>query len=676
MSSMKKNVLAVALVAGLGLAGAAAAYNYGTSLADDSAAAAFSNTALQDAENVSYEMLVASQYKWIMKEGLVFDIETADNAAAVTSGFTVRVALNQRCNPHDAATNPASPPTNVGVCAATGDGAQFDSTWVPTTSAGGADPNLVLDPAIAGQWKVTFDGYTSGDTIATFRIEPTSTTPIGPGAGVITFTWYNAHLTSLNEFAATAAAGGSAKVDAEFWMVSTTNDARFVNSTWSRTILESRDGVVACATPNPAEIDKYIDVADNFYEDQIPKTRFSWDGKLGSADDASTVAAFQLPLGSDYDAQVIDLGDVTLGTGAITGTGSFTFWGTGNAFNGVTDVFETVIQAGAGNDWAAFDNVGPDDDVFLVNGTCASGTIIDRGIVSGSTVTFNYSAQEIQNAAAGFLNVAGISRALTVCGYVDTDTIIDDHNNQVSTTFYRYNMYPANGTAPGDTGTGYPTSGYANSTGSKTMAADSCKLLPLRYNGSTMEIFTINESSNTTQRSFVRLTNRSNTDGYVSLEGIDNAGNRGASQVRVMVPAGASVQLDAADLENGGGSNGAFGGWGPAADLNGSADGKANKWRAVVTAEFPGLVATSLVNSALPRVLSNITDSDTRGEQIERDFAEGSWGSDPGARPSDMVQEFEPDFRGDGNFDGEPGGPDAEDGPAGGTTGAEGNPGL
>ena len=35
MSSMKKNALAVALVAGLGMAGAAAAYNYGTSLADD-----------------------------------------------------------------------------------------------------------------------------------------------------------------------------------------------------------------------------------------------------------------------------------------------------------------------------------------------------------------------------------------------------------------------------------------------------------------------------------------------------------------------------------------------------------------------------------------------------------------------------------------------------------------
>ena len=195
-------------------------------------------------------------------------------------------------------------------------------------------------------------------------------------------------------------------------------------------------------------------------------------------------------------------------------------------------------------------------------------------------------------------------------------------------------------------------------------AVQACDLLPLRYNGSTMEIFTINPGSNTTQRSYIRLTNRSATGGYVSLEGYDNNGDKGDSQVRVWVDAGASVQLDAADLEDG--TNGAIGAWGTGA----------GKWRAVVTAEFPGLVATSLVNSALPRVLSNITDSDTRGEQIERDFAEGSWGSDPGARPSDMVQEFEPDFHGNGDFTGEPGGPDAEDGPAGGTTGAEGHPGL
>ena len=663
MSSMKKNILAVALVAGLGLAGAAAAYNYGTSLADDSGAAAYSDTALADAENVSYEMLVATSYKWTMKEGLVFDIETADNAAAITEGFTVRVALNQRCNPHNVPTNPASPPTNVGVCAATGDGAQFDPSYDINANAA---TDLILDPALVGQWKVTFDGYTSGNTIATFRIEPLVVNPVGPGTNgtVITFEWRNAHLTSLNEFAATAAAGGSAKVDAEFWMVNVSNDARFVNSTRSRTILESRNGVVACATPNPAEVDKYIDVADNWNEEQIPKTRFSWDGKLGSATDASTVAAFQLPLGDDYDAQVIDLGDVTLGTGAVTGTGTFTYWGTGNIYNGVADVFQTVIQAGGGNDWNAFDNVGIDDDVYLVNGTCASGVIIDQGTVSGTTVTFIYNAQEIEAAQAGFINVGGANRALTVCGYVDTDTIIDDHNNSVTTTFYRSGMYPANGSAPGDTATAYPTSGYANTVGSRVLADAACVLLPLRYNGSTMEIFTINPGSNTEQRSFVRLTNRGATAGYVSLEGIDNNGDRGASQVRVWVPAGASVQLNASDLEDG--TNGAIGAWGTGA----------GKWRAVVTAEFPGLVATSLVNTSGTRTLSNITDSDTRGEQYDRDFNEGTFASEVGERPSDHVQEVTPDFHGNGDYTGEPGGPDADDGPAGGQTTPDGNPGL
>ena len=290
--------------------------------------------------------------------------------------------------------------------------------------------------------------------------------------------------------------------------------------------------------------------------------------------------------------------------------------------------------------------------------------IIDQGTVSGTTVTFIYNAQEIEAAQAGFINVGGANRALTVCGYVDTNTIIDDHNNSVTTTFYRSGMYPANGSAPGDTATAYPTSGYANTVGSRVLAGDSCVLLPLRYNGSTMEIFTINPGSNTEQRSFVRLTNRGATAGYVSLEGIDNNGDRGASQVRVWVEAGASVQLNASDLEDG--TNGAIGAWGTGA----------GKWRAVVTAEFPGLVATSLVNTSGTRTLSNITDSDTRGEQYDRDFNEGTFASEVGERPSDHVQEVTPDFHGNGDYTGEPGGPDADDGPAGGQTTPDGNPGL
>src|SRR5690606_7061465 len=112
----------------------------------------------------------------------------------------------------------------------------FDATYDINANAA---TDLVLDPTLVGQWQVTFDGFTSGNTIATFRIEPLVPNPTGPGTNgtTITFTWYNAHLTGLNEFAATAAAGGNAKVDAEFWMVNVSNDARFVNSTMSRTIL-------------------------------------------------------------------------------------------------------------------------------------------------------------------------------------------------------------------------------------------------------------------------------------------------------------------------------------------------------------------------------------------------------------------------------------------------------
>lgn len=659
MSSLKKNTLAVALVAGLGLAGAAAAYNYGTAafaptgsgIAGVDADSSSTNPAgLWMPEIVSYEMLTANAYNWTMAEDLVFDIQIPDNAVQVSTGYTVRVRLNRNnCVPSGL----PYPQPDI-TCSSTGEGALFNTANIPTAGTGAGQLELNSTLLDAG-WQVEFDGYYDNGETASIRIRPPAGTQANPGPGVM-LRWHNPQLTSLNEFAATAFAG-TGTVNAEFWMVNATNDSRFQGSTQSRLILQSTRAVNACASPAPSEVNKFIDVADNWLEVQKPKTRFSFDGRLGSAVDSSG-GSLQAP--ADYGSQVIDLGDVTLGDNSIP---SFQFWGNGNLQNGVADVFQTVIEAGGSNDWNAFDNIGVDDDVYLVDGTCSSGIIVDQGTVSGSTVTFIYNADQ-----AGLINGPNATgtgnQALTVCGFVDTDTIIDDHNNHVTTTFYRLGMYPANGSAPDDTGTAYPTAGYPEGVGSKVYDDAACMLLPLRYNGSTMEIFTINPGSNTEQRSFIRLTNRSVTDGYVSLVGIDNDGHEGASQVRVWVPAGASVQLDAADLENG--TNGAVGAWGTGV----------GKWRAIVTAEFPGLVATSLVNSALPRVLSNITDSDTRGEQYDRDYQEGTFASEAGERPSDFVQETSPDFRGNDSYTDQPGGPDASDGPAGGTTDECGNPGM
>ena len=605
MSSIKKNTLAAALVAGMGLAGAAAAYNYGT------------DPAITVPEPVAYQVLSSSNnYKYVMNEALVFDIDIGDNIVGITTGFTVRVRLK--------------------------DGALFDTVGM---TAGGINPNqataddapgiadpqsnLVLNPGILG-WNVQLDGFDEGGAVAVIRIFPVQGAPvvsqISPGR---LLSWYDVKLDSLNEFAT----GAVTTVNGDFWMVNSTNDAQFVGSAKSAPILSRVSGVTACADGTGADVDKYIDVADNWTESQLPKTRFSEDGKLGTADE-SAVTTFTA--GRGVASQVIDLGDVVINN---AGAGGFFFQ--------PTDVFTTVITGGASDNWAAFDHPSFSDDVYLVNGTCSSGTIISLvnggqgGTVNGNSVTFTYTALN------GGLNLApaAFANRLTVCAFQDTNIVIDDHPNHVTTSFTRANSIPT--PAQADV---HPT--------------NVCDLLPLRYNGSTMEIFTINPASNTTQRSFIRLTNRSETAGYVSLEGIDNIGQHGDSQVRVWVEAGASVQLDAKDLEEG--TNGAIGAWGTGA----------GKWRAVVTAEFPGLVATSLVNATGNNTLQNITDSDTRGEQYGRDFDEGTFGSEIGERPSDYVQESTPDFHGNGGSNSVPGGPNGSDGPSGGQTTPDGNPGL
>ena len=634
MSSMKKNVLAVALVAGLGLAGAAAAYTYGTLSQTapnvDPQSSPANAADLATPENVAYQLLLGPNYNYTMTEDLVFDINPPDNAVQVSTGFTVRVKLNR--NNCVASGLPYPQPDTT--CADTADGALFAGI-APTA------PEMILEPSLAGAgWTVAFDAFYDGNRTASFRIIPPAGNTLNPSAGIL-LRWRNAQLTSLNEFAIGAAGGGTDKVDAEFWMVNATNDSRYQGSTVSREILKRVSGVTACADSTRSEVDKYIDVADDYTEDQLPKTLFSFDGKLGSANDNNLGGSVTAP--SDYDSQVINLGDVTINN---TGAGNFVFLG--------SDTFTTTITGNGGDDWNAFDDAGINDRVYLMYGgtDCTDGTLVTLtnagtgGTVSGNQVSFTYTA------AAATLNMAtgAFTTRLRVCAFQNTNRVIDDHPNHVNTTFFR-------------------AGAIATPAFNDDHAGQVCDVLPLRYNGSTMEIFTINPGSNTTQRSFIRLTNRSATDGYVSLEGIDNNGMHGASQVRVWVPAGASVQLNSSDLEAG--TNGAIGAWGVPS---------AGKWRAVVTAEFPGLVASSLVNSSLPNVLTNVTDSDTRGEQYLRDYEEGNFSVQPGQRPSDFNQEWTPDFHGNGGSTGTPGGPNGgqapDGGPSGGQTTPDGNPGL
>ena len=152
MSSMKKNVLAVALVAGLGLAGAAAAYTYGTlnqAAPNVDPQSSPANAAdLAAAENVAYQLLLAPNFNYTMTEDLVFDINPPDNAVQVSTGFTVRVKLNR--NNCVASGLPYPQPDTT--CADTADGALFAGI-APTA------PEMILEPSLAGAgWTVCAAG--------------------------------------------------------------------------------------------------------------------------------------------------------------------------------------------------------------------------------------------------------------------------------------------------------------------------------------------------------------------------------------------------------------------------------------------------------------------------------------------------------------------------------------
>ena len=634
MSSMKKNVLAVALVAGLGLAGGAAAYNYGTSGNNpaNGPGATDSETALPDAENVAYQNLSSvNNYAYTMTEGLVWNVDSGDAYTNVTTGFTARITLEGGT-----------------------DDAMWDPLWVP------APADIVLQASMTanGCWTATFDSITPDGKTAIFNINPqgnavTCTGITSPSPGTL-LTVNNARLVNLDNLAS----GSDPSVNATFRLLSGNVDPTYnLETVQDQLILERVSGVTACADSTGSDVDKYIDVADNWDEKQIPKTRFSADGKLGTA--ADTITPLYLS-GRGNAWQVIDLGDVTLNN---TGAGNFAFLG--------TDTFTTTIS-GAG-DWDAFDHTSSvNDDIYLVNGTCTSGTPVvmtnggTGGTVSGSNVTFIYTAAAVVTAGvSGFLNTttSTTTTRLTVCAFQDTDIVIDDRDNHVSTSFFRSN----NVTATPAFNDKHPD--------------NVCDLLPLRYNGSTMEVFYINPGGNPNQESFIRLTNRSaprgpNDDpaderngGWVRLEGIDDKGVKAPSQASVWVPAGGSVQVKASELQDG--STKVIGGWG--APTGG-------KWRAVVTAEFPGLVVASFVRNSGGEVLTDVTDTDTRGEQYSRDWQEGNAANTVDERPSDYYQETTPDFHGDGESDGPLGGPDGGTAPSGGSTdpnvpNALGNPG-
>jgi hypothetical protein len=137
----------------------------------------------------------------------------------------------------------------------------------------------------------------------------------------------------------------------------------------------------------------------------------------------------------------------------------------------------------------------------------------------------------------------------------------------------------------------------------------SCQVLPLMFNGSVVKVFTFNPAGNTLAQSFLRVSNWGNTGGLVTIEGYDDGGNAGDSNITFVLPAGETLQLNSEDLENGNAAKGLSGAFG---------DGL-GRWRFVVTAEFDNLRVSSLNRNSDTGTVTNLTDADSNGEQALND---------------------------------------------------------
>lgn len=128
-------------------------------------------------------------------------------------------------------------------------------------------------------------------------------------------------------------------------------------------------------------------------------------------------------------------------------------------------------------------------------------------------------------------------------------------------------------------------------------AAVSADIAELNFNGTVVEVATFNPAGNTTQESFLRVSNPSNIDGLVTIEGFDDAGVAQATPITFNLAAGKSQQLNSGDLENGNAAKGLSGAFG---------DGT-GKWRLIVTGEFSGMVVSSLNRNNTDGTLTNIS---------------------------------------------------------------------
>ncbi len=130
----------------------------------------------------------------------------------------------------------------------------------------------------------------------------------------------------------------------------------------------------------------------------------------------------------------------------------------------------------------------------------------------------------------------------------------------------------------------------------KTVAAGPVDAMAMQYNGPVAIVYTFNPAGNTTQQSFLRVSNTGTTAGLVTVTGRDDAGAAAAGSVSMTLGAGKSIQLTSDDLQNGNTAKG----------LTGALGAGAGKWILTVTGEISSMEVTNLNRNNNSGTVSNL----------------------------------------------------------------------
>ncbi len=297
-------------------------------------------------------------------------------------------------------------------------------------------------------------------------------------------------------------------------------------------VLQSADALAYSVAPS-SNLLKKIDVGSTY---AASKTKYSLDGTLNNATPQAYFEAGTPPVG--VAAGVLN---------AITGA-PFA-WAAGDTLNlTVTGTFTAFAQAGASVN-------------LVTGGSCAVPGSSIVGTVTATSATFTGVPYSSLNAGTGIL-------CFTVPG--GNAAVIDA--TSIATTAVETRV-----------ATGKTNSGSGNG-------------MAMAYNGPVAVVYTFNPAGNTSQQSFLRISNTGGTSGLVTITGKDDSGAAAAGTISMNLASGKSVQLTSTDLQSGNAAKG----------LTGALGVGTGKWILTVTGQISGMEVTNLNRNNTSGTVSNL----------------------------------------------------------------------